>query len=69
MDWILDHLAFLAVALLVGFLAGFFLGNTLGLARGRDGVIRKVKGMVVKGKVDFNIEDLLRAELRRKNRA
>jgi hypothetical protein len=66
MDWMRDPLPLLCATLLLGFAIGFLLGKTVGLARGRDVVIQKVKGLVVKGKVDFNIEDILRAELRGK---
>ena len=67
MGWILEHLPLLVVSLIAGFLGGFLIGRRAGLARGRDMVIRKVKGLIIRGKVDFNIEDMLRAELRGKN--
>jgi len=63
MEWVLTHIWELIISLGLGFFAGFLIGKTLGLSEGKEAVIQKVKNLIVRGKVDFNIEELLRSEL------
>lgn len=63
MEWVLSHIWGVASSLVLGFFGGFLLGKARGLSKGKEIVIQKVKSLIVRGRVDFNIEELLRNEL------
>jgi len=60
MDWILETIWGPVIGAGAVFAAGFLVGRRLGLSRGRDRVIAKVKRLMIGGKVDFDIEQFLR---------
>lgn len=61
MEWIVEHIWGLVSTAAIAFISGFLIGRTLGFSKGRDRVIAKVKGMMIRGKIDFDVEQVLRS--------
>ena len=47
-----------------GLLLGYAAGLLLGLSRGREEVISRARQLMVRGKLDFNIESILKGRTR-----
>ncbi len=60
MDWIVETIWGPLLGAGAMFAAGFFCGRSFGLTRGADRVIARVKGLMIKGKIDFDVEQFLR---------
>ena len=52
----------LAVGIGGGGLAGYALGMLVGTLRGREQVIRRVRTLILRGKLEFDLEPFLRGE-------
>ncbi|MBI5471923.1 MAG: hypothetical protein HY961_06215 [Ignavibacteriae bacterium] len=46
-----------------GILTGILSGIIIGRAKGEADVIRKVKQLVIRGKLDFDLEEMLRSKV------
>ncbi len=63
MEWIAEHIWGLVISAALAFIIGFLIGRWLGLVKGRDRVIDRVKRLMVQGKLEFDIEQILRREI------
>ncbi len=66
MDWIVETIWGPLLGAGAMFAAGFFCGRSFGLTRGADRVIARVKGLMIKGKIDFDVEQVLRNDRKKR---
>jgi hypothetical protein len=62
MEQVLETIIFILGGVALGLGVGYGLGKLRGIAIGRDKTIAKVKTLVIRGKLDFDISSLLRGD-------
>jgi hypothetical protein len=51
------------LGLVLGALVGYVIGKAAGMMKARDEIIRRVKELVIRGKIDLDLEDVLRRKI------